>query len=302
MRSDGDAFWERRSLGYVVAVAVGVATHLFMVLVLLGQGTLVAAGGLRSRAWLTRWTAGVLVGGVAYVGVARVMLLRAGGGRVFRSGLPGQLPALFLGNPLVAEILIGIVVAVGVAPFLVRREGRVLAVAYCSAFLLIWLVIQPEFLYGRFFVWAVPAVACAIASAVSRHRALMLLVVAATIIQVAAQMPHRHDDQAPIRLAARVVEIASRTGTPACVDAETGPVLLIETRSFTTVRTADALSACDVFLTLVPGARIPLLAAARAQFPVATELPASSRGLVLSRRPIGCETQRIGDRVEVVRC
>jgi hypothetical protein len=272
-----------------------------MVPVVLGHVVLVGARGRIPRIWLGRWAAGGTIGALAYVGVADHMVLRAGGGRRFTAGLPRQVVEMLLGGPRAAMALIAMLLLAAVLPLRRRRETVFLSAFYLSSFLLIWLVVQPEFLYPRFFLWGVPAVAAAVAVAVRRHRALAIVLVLAAVLQINAQIDHRYDIQAPVRLAGRVVDAATHEGERVCVDTVTRSPLIVATRSFTVARTAGELDRCDLLVTLLPQA-LPIIAVARERYRFASVLPAVTPGLVLSNERLPCRTDRVGAQTTIVSC
>jgi hypothetical protein len=156
-----DASW--KGVAYVVAVAAGVATNVFMVPVVVCEAAYLAARRELSARWCLRMLAGVFVG----VGIALLpVLLMAVDYRgsifsptfpitVFDLDFPGIAAAAFV--PLVL-----------LATYRHRRDHGVVAalLALLAMMAGLWLVIQPFDLYARLFCWTLPLIGVGIAAAV----------------------------------------------------------------------------------------------------------------------------------------
>src|SRR4029077_7711682 len=79
-----------RSIGYIVVLALGVATHAYMVLVILGQAFFILGRGELSARWVVRWTSALLLGAAAYIAIVS-MMLGAQRGSAFHAEFPEHL-------------------------------------------------------------------------------------------------------------------------------------------------------------------------------------------------------------------
>jgi hypothetical protein len=275
-------------VAYAALGAIGVATHLYMVVVLCIHVVLAGANRRVAPRWVAPWLAS-LVGLAAYARVWRPMRETADAlGRSFRAPFPRDLGVALLGGSVVATalLLVLVVPVVWRARHLtvVRLGGAAVAVAVVG----VW-VIGPYDLYPRFFVWLAPLVALGAAAAVLHDRRWTVVVVAVVALQVATVWPRLTTD--PVA-SGRVAEVFARVrragGTPCVVDDFTRLRLIGYTRDFAVVGSADQLPACDVVASLDrshgPG---PARDADRA-FPHRRVLRARNNGLLWSRLPASC--------------
>ena len=96
---------------YALVIAVGVATHLYMLVVVAIHGLLTLADRRVTRSWIVPWLGGIVIGSAAYVRVWRPMRETADElGRNFRPVFPRDLGYALLGGSLLAVILVAILV------------------------------------------------------------------------------------------------------------------------------------------------------------------------------------------------
>src|SRR5205807_1038365 len=108
-----------------------------------------------------------------------------------------------------------------------------------------WLL-GPEFLYSRFFIWLLPAVAVLVALTVARRPALAALVLVAVGAQVVTALPELGEDQFPNRVAAGLVARAKLNGSRPCAIRSTATTLAAYTQDLTIVRDPAQLDGCDL--------------------------------------------------------
>ncbi len=161
---------------YGAVIAIGIATHLYMLVVVAIHGVVSLANRRVTRSWLVVWLGGVVIGGAAYSRIWRLMRATADDlGRSFRPVFPRDLLVALLGGTVLATILIAVLV---VPALWGARRDRVVqlgALAIGLAIIVIW-VIGPFDLYPRFFLWLLPLTALGAAAAVGKRPLLVVLV------------------------------------------------------------------------------------------------------------------------------
>ncbi len=174
----------------------------------------------------------------------------------------------------------------GLGLWALRQERLVwatLLVVAASAGLL-WLVIQPVYLYPRFFIAVTPACAYVLAAAIKRWKVLAPVVVLGAVAAVVTIAPDYTTDPLALREAAAVVANAHATGKTVCLIHSDEQVLGAYAASgFTVVTSAGQLAACDEVVVVSWGVVIPLRDEAAQQFPKRTVLPAYYPTVVLER-------------------
>lgn len=217
---------------YVIAAAVGLATHLYMLPVLAGHFLLVVTRQHFSLVWLRRWGVVGAVGAVAYMGA---MPERRPGS--FRPGLPWETTTELLGGTPASIAILGLA---SLAALWVHRRYWALVAAPVAFVGYIWLVAQPLDLYARFFVWIVPAVAVAAAWATARRPVALVLVAVAA----ASAWPIHPPAEQPIREAAAVLTSDQGDGLVACaVGSEALAAYTKAIPEFTSQRGCDVVAA-----------------------------------------------------------
>ncbi len=256
-----------RSIGYVAIVALGLATHLYMVLVVIGHVAYIGTRGQLGVQWRTRWLAALLVGGFAYLGVMGTMIATPQH-RVFQPQFPISLLRSLLGGQLVAVLITA--TGVGVTLWLLRhrQELRVLAVIATGLVIVIWLI-APQNLYPRFFTWLTPGVAVAAAYGLHRIRYSLYLAVAAAVLALSPNLSNYTNDQYANRLTAHSLTTIRHAGEPLCtIGWAAGVTLAVYTDniSIEPVFQKSELTRCHVIVALDPTDRPDLIHTALTTF------------------------------------
>jgi hypothetical protein len=148
---------------------------------------------------------------------------------------------------------------------------------------ILWLVLEPAYLYPRFFIFLIPGVGYLMAAAIERWKVLAPVVVAGAVASIAAQAPGYTQDPLALPQAAAAVERAHAAGQRACVIHSDEQVLAAYTTDFTVVSTPDQLDACDMVVVVSWNVDLMLRDLAAQKFPRATLLPANYPAVVLER-------------------
>lgn len=173
----------------------------------------------------------------------------------------------------------------GVGALALRDVPWLRAVALVLVVLLavLWLVVQPTWLFARFFMFLVPAAAYLIAAAIRSRPRLAPLVLVGAAFAVAGQAPTYTSDVLAFRQAARVIEDAHAAGQNPCVFDGDSTAMLAYARDFTFVDTPAQLPACDLVVIPAWNVEQPLMRAAPPLFPRERLLRAQVNTLVLTR-------------------
>jgi hypothetical protein len=148
----------------------------------------------------------------------------------------------------------------------------------------LWLVVQPPYLYPRFFTFVIPGCAYLIAAAVKRWKVLAPVVALGALAAGVFEAPAYLADPLALRQAAAIVAEDSAKGQRVCVVHSDEQVLGAYAASgFTVVSSADQLAACDVVLVVSWGVEIPIRDQAAQEFPHARQIPAVYPTVVLER-------------------
>ena len=273
---------------YAVAGAVGVATHLYMLVVL----AIHVVMSLRSRRLFTSlvvpWL-GALIGLAAYVKIIRPMRLATQiTGRTFQPTFPRDLGVELLGGGVVVTIIM--LAFVATAGWRSRRDRtlQLALVGVVVAVAAVW-VVAPTFLYPRFFLWLVPVPAIALAAVVARRPTLVVIVIAVVALQVHTAWPRLTTSAYPNVRAGHIVnEVTKQHGLPCVFAAYTALRILGYATSFAIVSTFER---CTVVLSIGPPARSVRRTLDR-RFAYRETLHAQTDGFLWSVVPTGCWTSR----------
>src|SRR5437763_629681 len=163
----------------------------------------------------------------------------------------------------------------------IAAYGALLVVAAAG---LLWLVIQPLYLYPRFFIFLIPGCAFVLAAAIKRWKVLAPVVVLGAVAAAVSQVPDYTTDPLALRQAAAVVAEADASGKHVCLIHSDEQVLgAYAPAGFTVVTSADQLKSCDMVVVVSWGIDIPLRDEAARDFPRRTSLPAVYPTIVLER-------------------
>jgi hypothetical protein len=275
------------SITYVGAVALGMATHLYMAPIVLGHFVVVAARRALDSDWWLRWLGGVGLGATIYAAMIPDMVdAMTVGERTFKPEFPRQLGEVMVGSE-VAAVLLTVVVAVG-AVILVRTRRDLLAAAAAvlAAVAVTWLGTASVHLEARFHVWLVPAAAALVAVAVRRVPLLAVLVVAGGLVNAwSAVDGYVEDPNAEPELGA-LLDYAAAHGDRGCVTNYSVLPMLGYSSHFEIVLEPADLARCDVVAVPFSNLDGDLAVAARAQMAVGVTYDADYEdGLAFARDP-----------------
>ena len=203
----------------------------------------------------------------------------------FSPTFPRDLLFYLLGAQSLVAIGIWLSVA-GLGLWVVRRERAVWLAAglVLLAALLLWLVVQPFYLYPRFFMFALPGCAYLIAAAVQRWKVLAPVALVGAIAAAVMQVPGYTQDPLALRDAAALLAADDAKGQRVCLIHSDEQVLGAYAASgFTVVSSADQLAACDVVLVVSWAIEIPIRDQAASEFGRARQIPAAYPTVVLER-------------------
>jgi hypothetical protein len=147
----------------------------------------------------------------------------------------------------------------------------------------LWLVLQPAYLYPRFFIFVIPGIAYLMAAAIARWMVLAPVVALGAAAAIASQVPGYTQDPLALPQAAAVIERAEASGSRACVIHADEQVLAAYTTRFTVVTTAEQFRDCDLVVVVSWNVDLGVREEAAQQFPRRTQLPADYPAVVLER-------------------
>jgi hypothetical protein len=203
---------------------------------------------------------------------------------MFNPTFPLYLVLFLVGAPAVVPLGLWLSTA-GLGLWAARREAWVWAAVAVVAVVvaILWLVLQPAYLYPRFFIFLIPGVAYLMAAAIRRWWVLAPVVVAGAIVAIVAQAPGYTEDPLALPQAASAVERERAAGGSPCVIHSDESILAAYTTAFTVVTTADQLSRCSEVVIVSWNVDPALRDLAAQEFPRLTVLPAYYHAVVLGR-------------------
>ena len=274
-------------VGYALLLGLAIATHVFAIVVLAGHVVWVALR--RSRAdlqWLAPAWVGALVIGVGANANIEIMEFVQHGfpPSMFNPSFPLYLVLFLMGAPALLPVGLWLSTA-GLGLWAARREPRVWAAVGVVALVvaMLWLVLQPAYLYPRFFIFLIPGVAYLMAAAIKRWWVLAPVVLAGAIVAITAQAPGYTEDPLALPQAAKAVEQARAGGGNPCVIHSDESILAAYTTAFLVVTTADELNRCSEVVIVSWNVDPTLRDLAKQEFPRPTLLPAYYPTVVLGR-------------------
>jgi len=271
--------WTRwRLAAYAAILGLAIATHIFAIVVLLVHVVWIAM----NRSWpdlkqLTpAWVVAFVIGAAANANIEVMEFVQHGfPPSLFDPTFPRDLVLFLVGAPVLLTVGLWLSAA-GLGLWAARREPRVWAAIAVLAVVvgILWLVLQPAYLFPRFFIFLIPGVAYLVAAAVQRWKVLAPIVAAGAVAAVVAQVPGY--TQAPLALpqAAAAIEQTRAGGGEACVIHADEQVLAAYTTDFTVVTGADQLKGCTVVVVVSWNVDLALRDLAAQEFPRRTALPA----------------------------
>jgi hypothetical protein len=265
---------------YVGFLALGLATHLYMLFVIAGHIVFVVSRRETNTMWAIRWMAALVLGGGAYLGIASSLRSTAPGGG-FHAEFPRDLAVEFLGHEALAVVVAGLGLGITLWSIRQRREFKALGLFFTAVLVGLWVVVTPP-LFPRYFVWAMPAIAVAAALGLHRlgHRnvataAVVLACVGAFNAGIGAQST----DEIANRSAVPLITAAQARGKQVCGLGSSTEALGPYAHHIPAVYTREALFGCDLVIALDPAQYPDLIAQARGVFSRHARLPAESAGI-----------------------
>jgi hypothetical protein len=280
--------WSRwRLVAYALVIGLAVSAQLFAIVVLFMHIAWIATR--RSSPQLRRlapaWMAATAIGVAANANIQFMELFQHGyPPSIFYPTFPRDLVFFLLGAPVLLPLGLWLSTAL-LGLWTLRSEqwlwGAIAVVAVVVAVL--WLGLQPAYLYPRFFVFLVPACAYLMAAAVARWRVLAPLVVVGAVAAGTTLVPGWTQDPLALPQAAAAVERIHAAGGRACVIHIDEQVLSAYTTDFAVVTRPEQLADCDAVVVVSWAVDLPLRDLAAQEFPRVTVLQASYPAVVLER-------------------
>ncbi|HEX3509083.1 MAG TPA: hypothetical protein VHW94_11895 [Candidatus Dormibacteraeota bacterium] len=276
-----------RRIVYALVIGLAISAQLFAGAVLIAHVTWMASrrdAQLLIR-WSPAWVAAALIGVAANANIQFMELVQHGyPASVFNPDFPRYLVLFLFGAPLVLPIGLWLSAAVlGLWPL--RAEPWVWASVVVTVVVvaILWLGLQPAYLYPRFFIFLVPGCAFLMAAAIARWKVLAPVVLMGAAAAAAGQVYGYTEDPLALQRAAAYVDHAHAAGRTACVIHSDEQVLGAYTTNFKVVSSADQLSGCDAVVVVSWNVDLALRDQAAQQFPRRTILPAYYPAVVLER-------------------
>ena len=275
-----------RLTAYAVVMGLGIAAQLFAAVVLVCHvAWVVLARRSEFRVLLPGWVAAGLIGGAANASIYYLELTRHGlPPPLFNPTFPRDLVLFLVGAPVLLPVGLWLATALlGVWVVRTRLWLWTTLGVVAAAVLVLWLAIQPAFLYPRFFIFLVPAIAYLMAAAVQRWWVLAPVVLIGAGAAAFGQSADYLKDPLALPQAAAAVERIHASGGRACVIHSDEQVLAAYTTDFTVVTSADQLAGCDAVVVVSWGVDLAVRDEAARQFPKLRTLDAYYPAVVLER-------------------
>jgi hypothetical protein len=279
--------WSRRRLiAYAVVMGLAIAAQLFAGVVLVCHAVWVLVKRRsEARRLALAWLAAAAIGAAANAGIYLIELTQHGlPPPYFNATFPRDLLLFLVGAPVLLPVGLWLATLL-LGAWTQRREvwlWSTLAVVVVVVAIL-WLAVRPAFLYPRFFVFLVPAIAFLVAAAVARWWVLAPVVIAGAVAAVVGQAPTYLVDPLALPQAAAAAERMHRAGETACVIHSDEQVLSAYTSEFRVVTQTGDLAGCDAVVVVSWGVDLQLRDEAAREFPSLTTLPAYYPAVVLRR-------------------
>jgi hypothetical protein len=280
--------WTRlRLVLYGLLMGLAIAAHVFAVVVLVGHVAWIATR--RSMPSLIQlapaWFVAVVIGVAANANIENMEVLQHGfPPSLFYPDFPRDLVFFLLGAPVLLPLGLWLSTA-GLGLWAQRAEPLVWASVVVTAVVvaILWLGLQPAYLYPRFFIFLIPGLAYLMAAAIARWRVLAPVVVAGAVAAAISQVPGYTQDPLALPQAAAYIEGAHAAGQRVCVIHSDEQVLAAYTTDFTVVTSAEELSACDAVVVVSWNVDLALRDVAAQEFPRRTVIEAGYPAVLLER-------------------
>jgi hypothetical protein len=280
--------WTRRRLViYALVMGLAIAAHVFAGVVLLAHVAWITSRGSRHQVvqLAPAWLAAGLIGVAANANIQVMELLQHGfPPSLFYPAFPRDLVFFLLGAPVLVPLGLWLGTA-GLGLWTVRSQPWLWALigVVAAVVAILWLGLQPAYLYPRFFMFLVPGCAYLMAAAVARWKVLAPVVVVGAIFAAASQVQGYTQDPLALHQAAAEVERFKAVGGTPCVIHADEQVLAAYTTDFKVISTADQLAGCTAVVVVSWNVDLPLRDLAAQEFPRATVLQAYYPAVVLER-------------------
>ena len=274
-------------IAYAVLMGLAIATHVFAIVVLLAHVAWIALrrSWPELRGYAPAGIAAFVIGAAANANIEVMAFVQHGfPASQFDPTFPRDLVLFLLGAPVLLSVGLWLS-TVGLGLWTVRREPLVWAAVgvVMTVVAVLWLILQPAYLYPRFFIFLIPGVAYVMAAAIQRWKVLAPVVLAGAVAAVVAQVPGYTQDPLALRQAAAAVESARGAGSTVCVIHSDEQVLAAYTTNFKVVTTAGELAGCDTVVVVSWNVDLTLRDLAAQEFSRRTLLPAGYPAVVLER-------------------
>jgi hypothetical protein len=280
--------WTRwRLVAYALLMGLAIAAQLFAgVALLIHVAWIVGRGSWpQLRQLAPVWVAAVVIGIAANANIQFMELVQHGyPASVFYPTFPRDLVLFLVGAPDLLPLGLWLATA-GLGFWALRAQPWLWAGLAVVALVVgvLWLGLQPAYLYPRFFIFLVPACALLMAAAIARWRVLGGVVIAGAVVAAISQVQGYVEDPLALPQAAAAVQRIHAAGGQACVIHIDEQVLAAYTKDFAVVSTPEQLASCSAVVVVSWNVDLELRDLAAEQFPRATALQAYYPGVVLER-------------------
>jgi hypothetical protein len=231
------------------------------------------------------WLVAALIGVAANANIEFMVLVQHGfPPSLFYPTFPRDLVLFLLGAPVLLALGLWLSAA-GLGLWALRTEPWLWASLAVIAIVvaILWLGLQPAYLFPRFFIFLVPGCAYLMAAAIARWKVLAPVVLIGAAAASVSQVTGYTEDPLALPQAAAFVERAHAAGERVCVIHADEQVLAAYTTEFTVVSSAEQLSGCDAVVVVSWNVDLALRGLAAEQFPRTTVLHANYPAVVLER-------------------
>jgi hypothetical protein len=276
-----------RLLAYGLLMGLAIAAHVFAIVVLAGHFVWIATRRSLPAViqLIPAWLLASVIGIAANANIEYMVLVQHGfPPSLFNPTFPRDLVVFLLGAPVVVPLGLWLSAA-GLGVWVLRKEPRLWAsvAVVAGVVAVLWLGLQPAYLYPRFFIFLIPGCAYLIAAAIQRWKVLAPVVLLGAVLAAAGQVSGYTEDPLALPQAAAFIQREHAAGRVVCVLRSDDQVLAAYTTDFTVVTSADELSRCDAVVVVSWNVDLPLRDLAAQQFPRGTLLPAYYPAVVLER-------------------
>lgn len=231
------------------------------------------------------WLGAALIGVAANANIEIMELLQHGfPPSVFDPTFPRDLVFFLLGAPFLLPLGLWVSTA-GLGLWALRAEPSLWASLAVIAIVVavLWLGLQPAYLYPRFFIFLIPGCAYLMGAAIARWKVLSPVALLGAVAAALSQVAGYTEDPLALPKAAAFIERTHAAGGRVCVIHSDEQVLAAYTTEFIVVTTAEQLSACDVVVVASWNVDLSLRDLAALQFSRRTVLQAYYPAVVLER-------------------